>query len=104
MSEPGVQGDGVTSDQTPTLSGIGLAGATVTVAYATAFGPQTATSTVAANGTWRVHVPSLSVRAYLFTASLPSNVILVYSQPLAMTSTHTTQARPAATPTRVPTS
>ncbi|MCJ2081040.1 Ig-like domain-containing protein, partial [Methylobacterium sp. J-090] len=83
--DTGVQGDGITADPTPTLSGIGLAGATVTVAYATALGLQTATATVAANGTWSVDVPALADGAYSFTASLTANGSVVTSQPLALT-------------------
>ncbi|KQP07727.1 hypothetical protein ASF28_11410 [Methylobacterium sp. Leaf99] len=101
--DSGVPGDGITSDPTPTLSGIGLAGATITVAYATAAGAQSATATVAGDGTWSVEIPTLSDGAYSFTASLTANGNLVTSQPLALTIDTTADGGTAATLTVDPT-
>jgi hypothetical protein len=51
-SDSGARGDGVTNDTTPTLSGSGTPGDTITVTM-----PETGevlTAPVAADGTWRV--------------------------------------------------
>ncbi|MFO1426697.1 MAG: Ig-like domain-containing protein [Steroidobacteraceae bacterium] len=50
-SDSGTAGDNITSDTTPTISGTGTAGHTISVSFA---GGLTLTTTVAANGTWSV--------------------------------------------------
>ena len=49
-SDSAAKGDGLTNDTTPTISGTGTAGDTITVVI----GGQTLTTTVAADGTWSV--------------------------------------------------
>ncbi len=44
----------------PTLTGIGQPGATVTIAYVTAAGPQAISAPVSAAGTWSVSLPDLA--------------------------------------------
>ncbi|WP_162241040.1 beta strand repeat-containing protein [Methylobacterium sp. Leaf112] len=68
--DTGVQGDGVTSDQAPTLSGIGLANGTVTITDTASPGSPSVQATVAANGTWSVTLPTQSDGAHAFVASL----------------------------------
>nr|WP_280176356.1 Ig-like domain-containing protein [Methylorubrum populi] len=68
--DTGVPSDGLTRDTTPTLTGIGAAGATVALTAAGAAGTVTATGLVAADGTWSVALPSLAEGAYSVTASL----------------------------------
>ncbi|KAB1069599.1 Ig-like domain-containing protein, partial [Methylobacterium planeticum] len=85
--DTGVPSDGITGDPTPTLTGIGAAGSTVTVTYATAAGPAQATGTVLADGTWSLTLPTLADGDYSFTASLATagGTPIGTSAPLALT-------------------
>jgi large repetitive protein len=59
-SDSGVPGDNRTNDPTPTISGTGEAGASISVVV----GGQTLTTTVAANGTWSVTPAALTDGSY----------------------------------------
>ncbi len=59
-SDSGLAGDGKTNDSTPTISGTGEAGASISVAL----GGQTLTTTVAADGTWSVTPTALADGPY----------------------------------------
>ncbi|WP_238298740.1 Ig-like domain-containing protein, partial [Methylobacterium soli] len=69
-TDTGVASDGITGDTTPTLTGIGAAGSTVTVRYTDGDEPAEATTKVDQDGTWSLTLPVLPDGAYSFTASL----------------------------------
>jgi len=69
-TDTGVQGDGITSDTAPILSGLGLPGGTITILDTEVPGAQPVTTTVLANGTWSVAVPNLADGPHAFVAGL----------------------------------
>ncbi|MET7242784.1 Ig-like domain-containing protein, partial [Methylobacterium sp. EM32] len=85
--DTGVPSDGITRDTTPKVTGIGAAGASVTLTAASAAGTVTATGVVAADGTWSLALPSLADAAYTLTAGLTSadGVAIGTSAPFALT-------------------
>lgn len=85
--DTGVPGDFVTADRSPTLTGIGQPGSTVTIAYLTAAGPQAISAPVSAAGTWSVSLPDLADGAYAFEARLvdAGGAPVGVSAPLALT-------------------
>ncbi|PUE05953.1 hypothetical protein B9Z51_17015 [Limnohabitans sp. T6-5] len=68
-SDSGVQGDKVTNDTTPTISGTGTAGEVITVKDAS--GATIGTATVAANGTWSI-TPTTALPSGANTLSITS--------------------------------
>ena len=62
--DSGTAGDGVTNDDTPTLTGTGNAGGTVTVTYGTGAQTQTLTGLVDALGNWSLTLPTLADGRY----------------------------------------
>ena len=70
-SDSGTQGDGITNVTTPTLTGNGIAGDTVTLSDTNAAGVSTiiGTATVASSGTWSVASNTLAAGAHSLTAT-----------------------------------
>ncbi|TNC04158.1 hypothetical protein FF100_36740, partial [Methylobacterium terricola] len=103
--DTGVPSDGLTRDATPTVTGIGAAGAGVTLTAAGAGGTVTATGVVAADGTWSLALPSLADGAYSLTASLSdaAGQPIGTSAPFALTIDTTVDAGAPATLTVDPT-
>lgn len=64
LPQPAMSFTNPTADDTPTISGTGLAGATVDIGYDDA----TATATVASDGTWSVTLPALADGTYAIRA------------------------------------
>lgn len=69
-NDTGVQGDGITADPAPTLSGIGLANGTISVTDSASPGAPPLETTVAPNGTWSIAVPGLTDGPHAFVARL----------------------------------
>ena len=86
-TDTGVASDGITGDTTPTLTGIGAAGSTVTVRYTDGDEPAEATTEVGQDGTWSLTLPVLPDGDYSFTASLTAanGTQIGTSAPLALT-------------------
>ena len=95
--DSGVVGDGITNDDTPTLTGTGNAGGTVSVTYGTGTETQTLTGTVDALGNWSLAVPALADGSYSFTATTtgPGGAPGGSSAPLALTIDTVADALPA---------
>ncbi|WP_279595376.1 beta strand repeat-containing protein, partial [Methylobacterium sp. J-090] len=87
LNDTGVDGDGITSETTPVLSGTAEAGSTVSVVVNGPAGPVTVQTTTGPGGAWTASVPNLADGAYTVTASatgasgLPSPA----SSPFALT-------------------
>ncbi|SFG49332.1 Ig-like domain-containing protein [Methylobacterium gossipiicola] len=69
-TDTGVQGDGITADAAPILSGVGLPGGTITILDTLDPGAQPVTTTVLANGTWSVAAPNLTDGPHALVAQL----------------------------------
>jgi large repetitive protein len=96
-SDSGVAGDAITNIVTPTLTGSGTAGSTVTV-YDD--GASIGTTTVAANGTWSFVTPTLASGVHPLTATA-TNAAGTASAPSLPTSVTIDTTAPTAPPVAV---
>ncbi|WP_207919301.1 Ig-like domain-containing protein, partial [Methylobacterium segetis] len=63
-ADTGTPGDAITSDTSPSVTGLGTPGTTVVLRYTDAAGPHDLTVPVASDGTWRVDLPTLPDGTY----------------------------------------
>ncbi|WP_238178691.1 Ig-like domain-containing protein [Methylobacterium oxalidis] len=68
-ADTGTPGDAITSDTTPTVTGLGTPGTTVVLRYTDATGPRDLTGTVAADGSWQIGLPTLPDGTYDIVAT-----------------------------------
>ncbi|MER2265968.1 Ig-like domain-containing protein, partial [Methylobacterium oxalidis] len=68
-ADTGTPGDAITSDTTPTVTGLGTPGTTVVLRITDATGPRDLTGTAAADGTWQIGLPTLPDGTYDIVAT-----------------------------------
>ncbi|AWN43005.1 Ig-like domain-containing protein [Methylobacterium durans] len=83
-ADTGTPGDGITSDASPSVTGLGTPGTTVVIRYTDATGPHDLTGAVASDGSWRIDLPTLADGSYdvVATGRDASGNVSAPSQPL----------------------